>query len=142
MTANLYSCYYGQTNVLFWRLSHGDSHSNRTNAEEVAAIGAACSFLHAAFNTLPLERIMTVLAYRTELVPFLWNFMKRCHDSENWSSLSQLPEHLRGEAPGWLLPLAVFCPIYKYGKSSPHLVCLAHLIFSGYQMPYGCPGIC
>ncbi|KAI4311060.1 hypothetical protein MLD38_035996 [Melastoma candidum] len=103
------------TNVLFRGLSQsGDTNSNRTAEEEVAAIGAVCSFLHAAFNTLPLERIMTVLAYRTELVPVLWNFMKRCHESENWASLSQVPEQLRGEAPGWLLPLAVFCPIYKH----------------------------
>ncbi|RVW71614.1 E3 ubiquitin-protein ligase UPL6 [Vitis vinifera] len=49
---------------------------------EVAAIGAACAFLHVTFNILPLERIMT-LAY------------------------------LSGDMPGWQLPLAVFCPVYK-----------------------------
>ncbi|GMN55087.1 hypothetical protein TIFTF001_024203 [Ficus carica] len=83
--------------------------------KEVAAVGAACAFLHVTFNTLPLERIMTVLAYRTELVPVLWNFMKCCHENQKWTSLS---EHfsclLSGDAPGWLLPLAVFCPIYKH----------------------------
>lgn len=82
--------------------------------KEVAAVGAACAFLNVIFNTLPLERIMTVLAYRTELVPVLWNFMKRCHENQKWSSLSErLSYFLSGDAPGWLLPLAVFCPVYK-----------------------------
>ena len=81
--------------------------------KEVAAIGAACAFLHVTFNTLPLERIMTVLAYRTELVRVLWNFMKHCHENQKWSALPQLSSYVPGDAPGWLLPLAVFCPVYK-----------------------------
>ncbi|CAI0467575.1 unnamed protein product [Linum tenue] len=95
-------------NILFGGISSvGDDRS-------VVAIGAACAFLHVTFNTLPIERIMTVLAYRTELVRVLWEFMKNCHDNKRWSSL---PEHLSlvpGDAPGWLLPLAVFCPVYKH----------------------------
>lgn len=81
--------------------------------KEVAAVGVACAFLHVTFNILPLERIMTALAYRTELVPILWNFMKRCHENDMWSSLSSLSTYLPKGAPGWLLPLAVFCPVYK-----------------------------
>ncbi|KAK4586404.1 hypothetical protein RGQ29_023517 [Quercus rubra] len=57
---------------------------------------------------------MTVLAYRTELVSVLWNFMKRCHENQKWSSLSQQLSYLSGDSPGWLLPLAVFCPVYKH----------------------------
>ncbi|KAK9288799.1 hypothetical protein L1049_017264 [Liquidambar formosana] len=59
-------------------------------------------------------RIMTVLAYRTELVPVLWNFMKKCHENEKWTSLPGQLAYLSGDAPGWLLPLAVFCPVYKH----------------------------
>jgi hypothetical protein len=81
--------------------------------KEVAAIGAACAFLHVAFNTLPVERMMTVLAFRTELVQVLWNFMKQCHENKKWPSLPDQLSYLPGNAPGWLLPLAVFCPVYK-----------------------------
>lgn len=82
--------------------------------KEVAAVGAASAFLHVTFNTLPLERIMTVLAYRTELVPILWNFIKRCNENQKWPSLTEQSAYLPGDAPGWLLPLAVFCPVYKH----------------------------
>ncbi|KAL0457533.1 UNVERIFIED_CONTAM: E3 ubiquitin-protein ligase UPL6 [Sesamum latifolium] len=90
------------------------SHKGRPDDNEVAAVGAACSFLHVTFNILPLERIMTVLAYRTELVPILWNFMKRCHENDMWSSLSEQSAYLPVDTPGWLLPLSVFCPVYKH----------------------------
>ncbi|KAK9161791.1 hypothetical protein Syun_008132 [Stephania yunnanensis] len=82
--------------------------------KEVAAVGAVCTLLHVIFNTLPVERIMTGLAYRTELVPVLWNFMKQCHEKQHWPSLSDLTMPLPGDAPSWLLPLSVFCPIYKH----------------------------
>ncbi|PPR86762.1 hypothetical protein GOBAR_AA33932 [Gossypium barbadense] len=103
------------TNVLFGGIStaHG-SHNEGPDDKEVAAVAAACAFLHVTFNTLPLERIMTVLAYRTELVPVLWNFMKRCHENQKWSSLPERFSYLLGDAPGWLLPLSVFCPVYKH----------------------------
>ncbi|XP_074348317.1 E3 ubiquitin-protein ligase UPL6 isoform X2 [Apium graveolens] len=103
------------TNVLFRGFSHANgSYKERPSDKEVAAVTAACSFLHVTFNILPLERIMTVLAYRTEIIPVLWNFMKRCHENQNWSSFSEHSAYLPGDAPGWLLPLAVFCPIYKH----------------------------
>ncbi|XP_057959070.1 E3 ubiquitin-protein ligase UPL6 isoform X2 [Malania oleifera] len=102
------------TNVLFGGSSFNGSHKEGPDNKEAAAVGAACAFLHVTFNTLPLERIMTVLAYRTELVPVLWNFMKRCHENQKWSSLSELLPYLSGDTPGWLLPLAVFCPVYKH----------------------------
>ncbi|KAL0305261.1 UNVERIFIED_CONTAM: E3 ubiquitin-protein ligase UPL6 [Sesamum angustifolium] len=76
------------------------SHKGKPDDNEVAAVGAACSFLHVTFNILPLERIMTVLAYRTELVPILWNFMKRCHENDMWSSLSGQSAHLPVDTPG------------------------------------------
>ena len=103
-----------QTNMLFGGISTvRGSHNEGPDDKEVEAVAAACAFLHVTFNTLPLERIMTVLAYRTELVPVLWNFMKRCHQNQKWSSLPERFSYLLGDAPGWLLPLSVFCPVYK-----------------------------
>ncbi|KAI3821618.1 hypothetical protein L1987_09187 [Smallanthus sonchifolius] len=101
------------TNVLFGSSSPGSSSKDKIN-KEAAAVAAACSFLHVTFTILPLERIMTVLAYRTELVSVLWNFMKRCHENQNWSCLSAVSPYLPGDAFGWLLPLVVFCPVYKH----------------------------
>ncbi|KAK9934026.1 hypothetical protein M0R45_021191 [Rubus argutus] len=103
------------TSVLFGGISLVSCLHKAPDDKEVSAVGAACAFLHVTFNTLPLERIMTILAYRTELVPVLWNFMKRCNENQKWSSLSeQLAYLLSGDAPGWLLPLAVFCPVYRH----------------------------
>ncbi|CAK9136438.1 unnamed protein product [Ilex paraguariensis] len=103
------------TNVLFGGFSCiNGSYKGRPNDKDVAAVGAACAFLHVTFNILPLERTMTVLAYRTELVHVLWNFMKRCHENQKWSSLTEQSKYLPADAPGWLLPLAVFCPVYKH----------------------------
>ena len=102
-----------QINILFRDFSSANDSDREPEEREVAAVGAVCGFLHVIFNTLPLEKIMTVLAYRTELVPILWNFMKRCHENKKWSSLSERLSYLSGDAPGWLLPLSVFCPVYK-----------------------------
>lgn len=98
------------------------------------AVGAACSFLHVTFSILPLERIMTVLAYRTELVSVLWNFMKRCHENQSWSTLSAVTPYLPGDVFGWLLPLAVFCPVYKYASSFIYLISiqLGNLVLLSY----------
>ncbi|TKY72456.1 E3 ubiquitin-protein ligase UPL6 [Spatholobus suberectus] len=101
-------------NILFRDFSSANGSDYEPDNREVAAVGAVCGFLFVIFNTLPLEKIMTVLAYRTELVPILWNFMKRCHENKKWSSLSARLSYLSGDAPGWLLPLAVFCPVYKH----------------------------
>ncbi|KAJ8766404.1 hypothetical protein K2173_022463 [Erythroxylum novogranatense] len=108
------------TNVLFEGISPMKDSNSQLDETGVAAIGAACAFLHVTFDTLPLERIMTVLAYRTELVRVLWNFMKRCHENQKWSFLSEQLSYLPREAPGWLLPLAVFCPIYKHMLTIVH----------------------
>ncbi|THG14289.1 hypothetical protein TEA_021874 [Camellia sinensis var. sinensis] len=103
------------TNVLFGRISFvNGSYEEGAHGKEVVAVGAACAFLHVTFNILPLERVMTVLAYRTELVPVIWKFMKRCHENQMWSALSGQLSYLPGDAPGWLLPLSVFCPVYKH----------------------------
>ncbi|KAK1317157.1 E3 ubiquitin-protein ligase UPL6 [Acorus calamus] len=81
---------------------------------DAAAVAAICGFLHVTFNILPLARYMTGLAYKTELVPVLWNFIKKCHENQQWPSWSKLIKSLSGDVPGWLLPLSVFCPVYKH----------------------------
>ncbi|KAI3687054.1 hypothetical protein L1987_80744 [Smallanthus sonchifolius] len=40
--------------------------------------------------------------------------LSRCHENQNWSCLSAVSPYLPGDAFGWLLPLAVFCPVYKH----------------------------
>lgn len=102
-----------QANALFGQISRVSGPYDGPDDKEVKAVGTACAFLHVTFNTLPLEQIMTVLAYRTELVPVLWSFIKKCHENQKWSSFSEKLAYLSGDAPGWLLPLAVFCPVYK-----------------------------
>ncbi|XP_013609422.1 PREDICTED: E3 ubiquitin-protein ligase UPL6 [Brassica oleracea var. oleracea] len=100
------------TNILFHQVS-GVTQSYDED-KEALAIGTGSSFLYAAFNILPLERIMTVMAYRTELVAVLWNYMKRCHENQKWSSMPSVLAYLPADSPGWLLPLVVFCPVYKH----------------------------
>ncbi|KAL8161899.1 hypothetical protein V2J09_013388 [Rumex salicifolius] len=102
------------TNVLFGGLSLVDLDQQGPRDKELAAVGSACAFLHVAFNSLPLEHNLTTLTYRTGLVAVLWKFMKLCHESNKWSALSEHSAYLSDGAPGWLLPLAVFCPIYKH----------------------------
>ncbi|KAG0474135.1 hypothetical protein HPP92_015992 [Vanilla planifolia] len=82
--------------------------------EVVDAVGAVCAFLHVTFCTLPPERIMTGLAYGSELVLVLWNFMKFCHENRTSPVFTKHAAFIPGDAPSWLLPLAVFCPVYKY----------------------------
>ncbi|CAN6336375.1 unnamed protein product [Urochloa humidicola] len=102
-------------NALFrGTLSTDHSDLSGPSDAEVDAVGSICAFLHVTFNTFPLERIMTVLAYRTEIVPALWNFIKRCHENRTWPCFSKFASSLPADSPGWLLPMSVFCPIYKY----------------------------
>ncbi|CAH9080391.1 unnamed protein product [Cuscuta europaea] len=103
------------TNVFFGRSAPTNGvQLGQCNDKVVEAVGAACAFLHVTFNILDPDRIMTVIAYRTELVPALWAFMKQCHENQKWSLLSEHSAYLPADAPGWLLPLAVFCPVYKH----------------------------
>ncbi|KAL9690863.1 hypothetical protein QQ045_011275 [Rhodiola kirilowii] len=81
--------------------------------KETEAITPACSFLRMIFEKFPMELTMTVLAYRTDLVPVLWKYMKWCYDNHKRSSISG-PTNLFCDGPGWLLPVAVFCPVYKH----------------------------
>uniref|UniRef100_A0A7N0UI14 HECT-type E3 ubiquitin transferase n=1 Tax=Kalanchoe fedtschenkoi TaxID=63787 RepID=A0A7N0UI14_KALFE len=99
------------TNVLLGGVSPYGGDGPRV--KETEAITAACSFLQVIFETFPMELITTVLAYRTDLVPVLWRYMKWCYDNQKKSAISG-PTNLFLDGPGWLLPLAVFCPVYKH----------------------------
>ncbi|KAK8661860.1 hypothetical protein V6N13_091450 [Hibiscus sabdariffa] len=82
------SCFLLQlANVLFGGISAiCGSHNEVPDDKEVAAVAAA----------------------------LLWNFIKRCHHNQKWSSLPERFSYLLGDGPGWLLPLSVFCPVYKH----------------------------
>lgn len=84
------------------------------SGEVVEAIGSICAFLHVIFSTLPSERIMTGLAYGTDLVLILWSFIKYCQENQTWPLFPKLSTYFPDDAPRWLLSLAVFCPVYKY----------------------------
>lgn len=81
------------------------------DGRRMIAVDAACAFLHVALEKFPLD--LTMLAYGTELVPVLWKFIQWCHENDKWPSFSEHSQYLGGEAPGWLLPLSVFCPMFK-----------------------------
>ncbi|XP_074590018.1 E3 ubiquitin-protein ligase UPL6 [Curcuma longa] len=95
-------------------LQTGYSDKTWPSNEEVEAISAVCTFLHVTFCTLPHELIMTLLAYRTDLLPALWSYIKRCNENQRWPLYSKFTNNIPGDNPGWLLPLAVFCPLYKH----------------------------
>ncbi|XP_078443992.1 ubiquitin protein ligase 6 isoform X2 [Wolffia australiana] len=101
-------------NALFGATTGTNNQSSDMSAKEVSAVGAVCSFLHVAFTVLPLEQVMTGLAYRTELVHVLWSFIKRCHGKDAWPTFSDVITTFPSETPGWLIPLAIFCPVYKH----------------------------
>ncbi|KAJ4796995.1 ubiquitin protein ligase 6 [Rhynchospora pubera] len=98
-------------NTLLKGISSNNSESPPDD-HELEIVGSTCAFLHVTFSTLPMERSMTGLAYRTEIVPALWSFIKRCHASNRWPVFAKLG--FPSDAPGWLLPLTVFCPVYKH----------------------------
>ncbi|KAL2634369.1 hypothetical protein R1flu_005848 [Riccia fluitans] len=85
---------------------------------QATAVGAVCAFLYAAFTVFPAISILTVLAYRAELVPRLWQYIKRCHLAHSWPSLELIGDssdsQLPGDLLGWMLPLAVLCPVYSF----------------------------
>lgn len=82
-----------QVNVLFRDTSLINSLEKDVplSDREVEATGAICAFLHVIFNTLPIpiERIMTGLAYRTEIVRVLWRFIKLSHENHMDGHLHQ-----------------------------------------------------
>ncbi|KMZ73133.1 hypothetical protein ZOSMA_153G00250 [Zostera marina] len=79
----------------------------KLNEYEFISINAICLFLYATFGILPPERIITILAYRTEIVQILWNLFSRCHSNQQWQSFSRFTSFLPVETPGWLLPLSI-----------------------------------
>jgi ubiquitin-protein ligase E3 C len=97
------------------------AHLERPSNAEAAAVGAVCAFLYASFTVLPPDLVvgsMTGLAYRAQLVPQLWQYIKRCHQAHSWPPVELAGRNLgdlqlTGDLLGWMLPLAVFCPVYR-----------------------------
>ncbi|KAG6553003.1 hypothetical protein Mapa_005340 [Marchantia paleacea] len=98
--------------------SSASSSTEAPSSTEAAAVGAVCAFLYATFTVLPSNLVMTGLAYRAELVPQLWQYIKRCHLAHSWPSLELVGDPSDAQLPadllGWMLPLAVFCPVFSY----------------------------
>ncbi|CAH8366671.1 unnamed protein product [Eruca vesicaria subsp. sativa] len=44
----------------------------------------------------------------------LGNTLEIANVNQKWSSMPSVLPYLPADAPGWLLPLAVFCPVYKH----------------------------
>ncbi|KAH9545895.1 hypothetical protein CY35_12G070200 [Sphagnum magellanicum] len=85
---------------------------------EAVAVGAICAFLYSLFAVLPMNVVITGLAYTAQLVPHLWPYMKQCHKFNSWPAMelvgrSTTETQLSGESLGWMLPLSVFCPVYR-----------------------------
>jgi ubiquitin-protein ligase E3 C len=85
---------------------------------EAVAVGAICAFLYSLFAVLPMNVVITGLAYTAQLVPHLWPYMKQCHKFNTWPAMelvgrSTTETQLSGESLGWMLPLSVFCPVYR-----------------------------
>ena len=56
------------------------------SSTEAEVANTVCIFLHVSITMIPLENVMTGLAYTTELVRTLWQYMKRCHLSQKLPS--------------------------------------------------------
>ncbi|GLT58392.1 hypothetical protein SLA2020_312880 [Shorea laevis] len=111
------SCFLQQLNKVLSEgpsVIHGSENEGPNNVN-LRLVAAACAFLCDTFNTLPSEQIVNKLASRTDLVPELWIFVKRCYQNPKWSMFlpAQFSDLLL-DAPQWLLPLAVFCTVYNY----------------------------
>ncbi|GLT31999.1 hypothetical protein SLA2020_066960 [Shorea laevis] len=111
------SCFLQQLNKVLSKgpsVIHGSENEGPNNIN-LPVVATACAFLRDTFNTLPSEKIVNKLASRTDLVPELWIFVKWCYQNPNW--LMFLPAQFSDlllDAPQWLLPLVVFCTVYKY----------------------------
>lgn len=84
---------------------------------EAEAVGATCAFLYSLFMTLPTSLVITGLAYKAQLVPQLWSHIKRYHRLQSWPPIEfkgrKSMEFQNSRLLGWMLPLAVFCPVYR-----------------------------
>lgn len=109
------------------RVAFSQCSTNGPAAEvESEAVGATCAFLYALFMTLPTSRVIMGLAYKAQLVPQLWPHIKRYHGLQTWPSIELKGRNTldiqNSRLLGWMLPLAVFCPVYRW-VLSPGLLC-------------------
>ncbi|KAM0913416.1 hypothetical protein ACQ4PT_012191 [Festuca glaucescens] len=95
-------------------LSIDFSDSAGLSSTELQFVGSISFFLHGMLHSSITDGIMTELVHTTEIVPALWNFIKSCHTNDKWQFFSKYCSQLLPDAPGWLLPLSIFCPMYSH----------------------------
>ncbi|KAK9025201.1 hypothetical protein V6N11_065097 [Hibiscus sabdariffa] len=61
-----------------------------------------------------IVRITIEWGYRDKLVLVFGKGIKRCHNDQKWLLLHKQFSYLFGNAPDWLLPMTIFCPLYKH----------------------------
>jgi hypothetical protein len=88
------------------------------SSTEAAAMGEVCGLFFALFSLFPNSGAVMTLAYGTELVSYLWRYMERCNSVHEWPIISlqhKIDEEINPgmELDGLLLPLSVFCPVYR-----------------------------
>lgn len=86
---------------------------------EATSVSEICAFLHATVSILPRSRVNTGLAYSTQLIPQLWHYIERCQSTQHWP-IAKLQwrdnseNHLAAGTDGWMLPLSLFCPVFRF----------------------------
>lgn len=80
---------------------------------DIQAVASVCAFLHAITNTFQLDAVRTVLVHHTNIVSSLWTSIKLCYENKCWDSFSKCIPSGPSDALGWLLPLNIFCPLFK-----------------------------
>ena len=88
------------------------------SSSEAAALAEICGFFFTSFSLFPNSGAITTLAYSTQLVSYLWHYMERCNSAHEWPIISLQHKSDKENYPGMemdglLLPLSVFCPVYR-----------------------------
>ncbi|GAQ90225.1 E3 ubiquitin protein ligase [Klebsormidium nitens] len=85
---------------------------------EASLVGSLAWFLHSVHTLFPplRARLFTSLAFSAQFTQRMWLYLKRCHLARQWPSMAVVgwEKQLLPEWLGWMLPLAVFCPVYSY----------------------------
>lgn len=90
--------------------------------ETAPGLGVTCAMLDTALTVFPRlhTTIVTGLAWQACLVPLLWAYIKSCQLKQSWF-LPPTVAHPQDAGStvtinwlGWILPLALFCPVYSY----------------------------
>ncbi|KAH7436454.1 hypothetical protein KP509_05G020700 [Ceratopteris richardii] len=86
---------------------------------EAEAIGEVCMFLHATLLLGRSTEVYTTLAYKTNIVMYLWSYIYRCHSANEWPIVKLQGRHSTDQYPlsdadGIVMALLIFCPVYSF----------------------------